>query len=180
MITKIVGRTPRECVDWNTSLLMTTESRRSRTPRECVDWNRLYLAVKLVFVVALLVSAWIETRWWQVGVRTACVALLVSAWIETLKSYEAYIERRSRTPRECVDWNYRYVIEHQERAVALLVSAWIETPACCEGHRKRIVALLVSAWIEMIKRTYEIIKMLMSQPVCLQLYNSNKWVFGLF
>ena len=54
-------------------------------------------------LVALLVSAWIETvltlRFWLL----TTVALLVSAWIETLHPSEILECANSRTPRECVD-----------------------------------------------------------------------------
>src|SRR5690606_4734521 len=55
--------------------------------------------------VALLASAWIETRNWNDKGRKAVVALLASAWIET-----------RFTKDKALSW-----------CVALLASAWIET-----------------------------------------------------
>ena len=65
----------------------------------------MVLAVPVVLLVALLVSAWIETLKQQHLTVLEPVALLVSAWIETL-------------PDIC-KFDFRWV--------ALLVSAWIET-----------------------------------------------------
>ena len=59
----------------------------------------------LIFLVALLVSAWIETLDLKVVKSLDIVALLVSAWIETISI------------AICAVWS----------CVALLVSAWIET-----------------------------------------------------
>ena len=57
--------------------------------------------------VALHVSAWIE-MFPNVPLFSpnSIVALHVSAWIEIAKIWDALIAPISRTPCECVDWNY--------------------------------------------------------------------------
>ena len=100
----------------------------SRTPRECVDWNYNIDHYAVCGYVALLVSAWIETVKICTLFVLFVVALLVSAWIETCRilwnweypgmSHSSWVRglkhertkrgvyEMSRTPRECVDWNF--------------------------------------------------------------------------
>ena len=54
-------------------------------------------------LVALLVSAWIETYMVRSHTTIYLVALLVSAWIETSPLTGYAIPEACRTPRECVD-----------------------------------------------------------------------------
>ena len=130
------------------TLYMLALSQNRRTPRECVDWNNFRFDETTSSTVALLVSAWIETSFgltksqttlshssWVRGLKHArlpfqsgsSVALLVSAWIETINSVLIWPPLMSRTPRECVDWNYITLLTIIRKKVALLVSAWIET-----------------------------------------------------
>ena len=53
--------------------------------------------------VALLVSAWIEIVPLGATGKERPVALLVSAWIEMIQRISSPNNRKSRTPRECVD-----------------------------------------------------------------------------
>ena len=103
----LAGRTPRECVDWNVRVTDNIVEEIGRTPRECVDWNHPIQSCCYVYGVALLVSAWIETRIWT-SILDMCfiVALLVSAWIETSNFARTDAKGGGRTPRECVDWNF--------------------------------------------------------------------------
>ena len=56
-------RTLRECVDWNdTENTVVRNVEASRTLRECVDWNIQIYMLWIHLVVALFVSAWIETK----------------------------------------------------------------------------------------------------------------------
>ena len=55
--------------------------------------------------VALLASAWIEIKSVLVEQKNNRVALLASAWIEISKPFWSFNHWKSRTPRECVDWN---------------------------------------------------------------------------
>ena len=129
MITKIVGRTPRECVDWNNHIQVIFMEFRCRTPRECVDWNSSMLSGSKKVDMShsswvrglkpyLLVfndvgnkrshSSWVrglkQVEYYSLA-KTLTVALLVSAWIETsIPCYNLTFFFR-RTPRECVDWN---------------------------------------------------------------------------
>ena len=54
-------------------------------------------------IVALLVSAWIETGLTTRNPYQTIVALLVSAWIETIYGSKISVGSNGRTPRECVD-----------------------------------------------------------------------------
>ena len=142
-----------------------------RTLRECVDWNIVINVWWInVYVVALFVSAWIETVMMIIYGNLVRVALFVSAWIETSAVnpltagwsvalfVSAWIETNllygggmsvSRTLRECVDWNFwTWRIPSKAQVVALFVSAWIETWWICKKERYQHVALFVSAWIE--------------------------------
>ena len=77
-----------------------------RTPRECVDWNIYVEILPYHSIVALLVSAWIETYMDYTSVYVSGTSH--SSWVRGLKrnvnAYQRYLE-----------------------LVALLVSAWIET-----------------------------------------------------
>ena len=104
--TKLICRTPRECVDWN-KWFWNLYSRRFWSHSSRVRGLKYYA-----------VHLWIVRCWSH------------SSRVRGLKSSVVkYIMRgfASRTPRECVDWNDdekdRYYIG---TPVALLASAWIE------------------------------------------------------
>ena len=121
-------RTPCECVDWNTGLILIVSFLNCRTPCECVDWNRCTGRKDGLYIVALHVSAWIEIiRFYNLDTFVN-VALHVSAWIEILPL---------ASQMGCY-------------TVALHVSAWIEILPDKINGLNPLVALHVSAWIEIL------------------------------
>ena len=79
-------------------------------------------------IVALFVSAWIETP--TCGWIPAAFSMSHSSWVRGLKHVSLYRWIRwtwRRTLRECVDWNTNVRILSKLFFVALFVSAWIET-----------------------------------------------------
>ena len=76
------GRTPRECVSWNVSVVYQVMMDTGRTPRECVSWNGRYAHNQIIVDVALHVSAWVEITSVILPRSQSPVALHVSAWVE--------------------------------------------------------------------------------------------------
>ena len=123
----VIGRTPRECVDWNCVRLVDYLQKlmsHSSWVRGLKYFSLIHIIIAIK--VALLVSAWIEIfclHWWfyMLYCRTPreCVD-----WNTFLRWYSVVSE--SRTPRECVDWNISKTDCNIVQRVALLVSAWIE------------------------------------------------------
>ncbi len=164
------GRTPRECVSWNSFSDWMSGIRKSRTPRECVSWNRFASTISKTNFVALHVSAWVEIVQKVFWRDIAQVALHVSAWVEIFTSWTNVNQSRShstwvrelkfrlfhitayspsRTPRECVSWNVVILnVAIDTIIVALHVSAWVEIWQGKSRPEWKCVALHVSAWVE--------------------------------
>ena len=142
----------------------------SRTPRECVDWNKNEEDRKQIRIVALLVSAWIETNILFYSYFDLYVALLVSAWIETFEIRQSSIHGQSHSSWvRGLKQAIQLIKEYSEKSH----SSWVRGlkqfcltvyQSSCPSHsswvrglkprtvkiarRERRVALLVSAWIE--------------------------------
>ena len=122
-----LGRTPRECVDWNYQNVRYRKTINCRTPRECVDWNEMRLTTfrEITGRTPRECVDWNLEVWFWI-VKTSCRTPRECVdW--NLFSFWANSSTDSRTPRECVDWNNCFHIYHHVISfVALPVSAWIE------------------------------------------------------